>query len=298
MPTLMQLRDRVRSLKNTQQITRAMKMVAGARIRRAELAMRAARPYAGGIGAMLAELSAAGGATHPLLQSPAATSTGILLMTADKGLCGAFNSNLVRAGSALARTVTKAQFFVVGVKGRVQVRRTPFPVVADWPLQSKPFVELAKDIATQVSGEFLSGNVSAVMLVSSRFVSTIVQRPTPMQLLPIAPTPAPAGAGESASSSDQASARGGGLKNSFEFEPDVGGVLAALLPKYLEFTIFQALLETQASEFAARLIAMTNATDNAGKLIDELTLVMNKTRQASITKEILEIVGGAEALKG
>ncbi len=304
MPTLMQLRDRVRSLKNTQQITRAMKMIAGARIRRAELAMRAARPYAGGIGAMLAELSAAGGATHPLLQSPPETSTGILLMTADKGLAGAFNSNLVRAASALARTVSQPQFFVVGVKGRVQVRRSPFPVVADWPLLSKPFVELAKDIAARVSGEFLSGNVSGVMLVSSRFVSTIAQRPTPMQLLPIAPaaaapTSGAENAGHTASSSDQTSPRGGGgLKNSFEFEPDVGGVLAALLPKYLEFTVFQALLETQASEFAARLIAMTNATDNAGKLIDELTLVMNKTRQASITKEILEIVGGAEALKG
>ncbi len=298
----MQLRDRVRSLKNTQQITRAMKMIAGARIRRAEMAMRAARPYASGIGAMLAELSAAGGATHPLLQAPAETSTGILLMTADKGLAGAFNSNLVRAGAALARTVVQPQFFVVGVKGRVQVRRSPYPIVADWPLQSKPFVELAKDIAAQVSGQFLSGDVSAVMLVSSRFVSTIVQRPTPMQLLPIAsPASAPAsgatGVAQTGSSSDQTSARGG-LKNSFEFEPDVGAVLAALLPKYLEFTIFQALLETQASEFAARLIAMTNATDNAGKLIDDLTLVMNKTRQASITKEILEIVGGAEALKG
>ncbi|MDQ6781741.1 MAG: F0F1 ATP synthase subunit gamma, partial [Candidatus Eremiobacteraeota bacterium] len=127
----------------------------------------------------------------------------------------------------------------------------------------------------------------SVTLVSSRFVSTIVQRPTPMQLLPIAPA-----------ATRERSTQSGGLKNAFEFEPDAGGVLAALLPKYVEFTIFQALLETQASEFAAKLIAMSNATDNAGKLIDELTLEMNKTRQAAITKEILEIVGGAEALKG
>ena len=134
-----------------------------------------------------------------------------------------------------------------------------------------------------MSGDFTSGAVDSVMLISSRFVSTMVQRPTSMQLLPIA-----------ASSEAQRDPS----KNSFEFEPDVGAVLAALLPKYLEFTIFQALLETQASEYAARLIAMTNATDNAGKLIDEITLLMNKTRQASITKEILEIVGGAEALKG
>jgi F-type H+-transporting ATPase subunit gamma len=134
-----------------------------------------------------------------------------------------------------------------------------------------------------VSEAFTSGAVDSVTLVSSRFVSTLVQRATAMPLLPIAA----AGATQRDSS-----------KNSFEFEPDVTSVLTALLPKYLEFTIFQALLETQASEFAARLIAMTNATDNAGKLIDEITLLMNKTRQASITKEILEIVGGAEALKG
>ncbi|MBV8339244.1 MAG: F0F1 ATP synthase subunit gamma [Candidatus Eremiobacteraeota bacterium] len=174
----------------------------------------------------------------------------------------------------------------------MQVRNTTQVIEADWPLQSTPFPALARDIAHRLSDDFLSGKVDDVTLVSSRFVSTIVQRPTPQGLLPI-----------SASGTGQATDRGApeekpGLRNAFEFEPDAGAVLAALLPKYLEFTIYQALLETQASEFAARLIAMTNATDNAGKLIDELTLVMNKTRQAAITKEILEIVGGAEALKG
>lgn len=289
MATLRQLRDRVKSLRNTQQITRAMKMVAGARIRRAELAMRAARPYAAAITEMLRALVATGGAQHPLLEKREIHNSGIVLMTADKGLAGAFNSNLARAGALLARESTNPRFYLVGMKGRVQTRTMHFAIEADWPLQSKPFVDLARNIATRVSDDFLSGKVDAVTLVASRFVSTIVQRPVRAGLLPIAP--------EVSSSEPAQKTPASGLRNSFEFEPDPKAVLAALLPKYLEFTIFQALLETQASEFAARLIAMTNATDNAGKLIDELTLVMNKTRQATITREILEIVGGAEALR-
>jgi F-type H+-transporting ATPase subunit gamma len=285
MPTLRQLRDRVKSLKNTQQITRAMKMVAGARIRRAELAMKAARPYAGAIGEMLRELAATGGASHPLLAERPDGRPAILLMTADKGLCGAFNSNLVRAAlNVAARSSSPSRLYLVGTKGRVQLRKTPHPVEQAWPLGGKPFADLAAEIATVVMDDFLAGKVDGVTLVSSRLISTINQRPTPVRLLPL--------------ERDPGAASRGANKNSFEFEPDGAAVLAALLPKYVEFTIFQALLETQASEFAAKLLAMTNATDNAGKLIDELTLVMNKTRQAAITKEILEIVGGAEALKG
>ncbi len=262
-----------------------MKMVAGARIRRAELAMRAARPYAGAIGEMLREVAAAGGARHPLLEAREGGKRAILLMTADKGLCGAFNSNLVRAALNVARDGSPpVALFLVGLKGRVQLRKAQYPVAQAWPLTGRPFPELANDVATAVTDAFLKGEVDEVTMVSSRFVSTIVQRPTPMQLLPVR-----AAGGDTPR---------GANKNSFEFEPDGGAVLAALLPKYIEFTIFQALLETQASEFAAKLLAMSNATDNAGKLIDELTLVMNKTRQAAITKEILEIVGGAEALKG
>jgi F-type H+-transporting ATPase subunit gamma len=288
MATLRQIRDRVRSLRNTQQITRAMKMVAGAKIRRAELAMRAARPYANAISEMLRELVTTGGAQHPLMERREVRTSAILVITADKGLAGAFNSNLVRAATALWREQTNPRFYVVGIKGRVQLRALHVPVEADWPLQSKPFAELATEVATRVSDDFLSGKVDEVTLVASKFVSTIVQRPTRTPLLPIAAENVqgqPAAAGVKV------------LRNTFEFEPDPKAVLAALLPKYLEFTIFQALLETQACEFAARLIAMTNATDNAGKLIDDLTMVMNKTRQATITREILEIVAGAEALK-
>ena len=284
MPTVRQLRDRVKSLKNTQQITRAMKMVAGARIRRAELAMKAARPYSAAIGEMLSQLASSGNVSHPLLAAREANKRAILWMTADKGLCGAFNSNLVRAALQVAGRGPAPALYLVGLKGRVQLRKAPYPVTQAWPLLGKPFVELATEIAAKVTADFVGGSIDELTLVSSRFVSTIVQRPTPMQLLPVQRE------GTTAERSAQ--------KNSFEFEPDPAAVLAALLPKYVEFTIFQSLLETQASEFAAKLIAMTNATDNAGKLIDELTLVMNKTRQAAITKEILEIAGGAEALKG
>ena len=292
MPTLRQLRDRVKSLRNTQQITRAMKMVAGAKIRRAEQAMRASRPYAAAIADMLGEIVSAGGRLdHPLLQSRETKRSGVLVMTADKGLCGAFNSNLVRAaiGVAAASPGGEAQIYAIGSKTRAPLRRAPYATVANWPLGARPFEARAREVAARLSEDFLAGAVDAVTLVSSRFISAAVQRPTPVVLLPV-PQP-----------SQQDRTRrfeGGALKNSFEIEPDTKSVLAALLPKYLEFTIFQALLETQASEFAARLVAMTNATENAGKLIDELTIVMNKTRQASITKEILEIAGGAEALKG
>jgi F-type H+-transporting ATPase subunit gamma len=285
-PTLRQLRDRVKSLKNTQQITRAMKMVAGARIRRAELAMRSARPYATGIGEMLRELGRAGGGDHPLLQTRPVKARAVLLMTADKGLCGAFNSNLVRAGLLEAQAGgSPSILYLVGTKGRVQLRRSPHRIAEAWPLATSSFAELAAEVSGKVTAAFLDGTIDELTLVASTFVSTIVQRPTSTQLLPVFVGDATPVARDP-------------NKNSFEFEPDAQGVLAALLPKYIEFTIFQALLETQASEFAARLIAMSNATDNAGKLIDELTLVMNKTRQAAITKEILEIVGGAEALKG
>lgn len=286
MPTLRQLRDRVKSLKNTQQITRAMKMVAGARIRRAELAMRAARPYAIGIGEMLGELGQAGGSDHPLLRKREVKTRGVLLMTADKGLCGAFNSNLVRAGQQAAQEGGQpAVLYLVGTKGRVQLRKSAHRIAEFWPLTTDSFARSAAEIAAKVTADFFDGTIDEVTLVSSRFVSTIVQRPTASQLLPVF-TGAPK------------AERSAVNQNSFEFEPDAQSVLAALLPKYVEFTIFQALLESQASEFAARLIAMSNATDNAGKLIDEITLLMNKTRQAAITKEILEIVGGAEALKG
>ncbi len=175
------------------------------------------------------------------------------------------------------------KLYLVGTKGRVQLQRR-YPPAAFWPLLSKSFGELAKEVAIQGERRFLVGG--------GRFGDARVE---PFRLDHGAAADARSNC---CRSRPRAAEKRDAGKNSFEFEPDVAAVLASLLPKYLEFTIFQALLETQASEFAARLIAMTSATDNAGKLIDEITMLMNQTRQAAITKEILEIVGGAEALKG
>src|SRR5271166_2023339 len=185
MPTLRQLRDRVKSLKNTEQITRAMKMIAGAKIRRAELDMRAARPYAAAIGEMLAQLASAGGSglNHPLLEARDVKKRAVLLMTADKGLCGAFNSNLVRAAlkaieesrptlPATLPIYLGLSLYLVGTKGRVQLRRSPYPIAAEWTLAGTPFAARAKEIAAKVSDDFISGAVDSVTLVSSRFVST------------------------------------------------------------------------------------------------------------------------------
>ena len=261
-----------------------MKQVAAAKIRRAEALQKQSRPYADTIEEMLRDLIAAVGTLeHPYLKpGPAGKPAGVILMTADKGLAGAFNSNAVRAADEYRRAEPNGVvWYSVGIKGRNVIRRGQSEIVQFWPQAEGTRIDLARRIAARVGEDFSSGAIAKVTLISQRLVSLMVQRPEVRELIPIVrPAEAPTAAG------------------AVEFEPDAESVLARLLPKYLEVAIFSALLETDAAFFAAQLLAMTNATDNAGKLIDELTLVMNKTRQAAITKEILEIVGGAEALKG
>ncbi|MBV8151464.1 MAG: ATP synthase F1 subunit gamma [Candidatus Eremiobacteraeota bacterium] len=284
MPTVRQLRDRIKSLKNTQQITKAMKQVAAAKIRRAEMLQSQSRPYAQTIDEMLRDLiEAVGSVDHPYLRPGAAGKpAGVILMTADKGLAGAFNSNAVRAAEEYRRGEPNGVlWYVVGIKGRNAMRRSG-EIAHFWPQSSGQRIEVAREVARRAGEDFAAGTISKITLVSQRLVSLLVQRPETRELIPIVR--------EERAKTAPASA--------VEFEPDAESVLSRLLPKYLEFTIFSALLETDAAFFAAQLLAMTNATDNAGKLIDELTLDMNKARQAAITKEILEIVGGAEALSG
>jgi len=287
MPSVRDLRDRIKSLKNTQQITKAMKQVAAARIRRADAAMRAARPYAQRMRAMLDDLVQKGGKIdHPWLQpAPAGKPLAIVLMTADKGLAGAYNANTIREAERYVRgrSGQSVVWYAVGNKALQAVRRVRGDLGAHWPLQAvgRPMVEHARLVSDQLATDFAAGKMGEVVIVRPRFVSMLTQRPEAARLIPIERQPG----GESA-----------GL-SSVEFEPDGSTVLGALLPKYLEFTIFAAMQETLAWFFAAQLLAMTNATDNAGKLIDELTVVMNSARQAAITKEILEIAGGAEALR-
>lgn len=287
MPTVRDLRDRIRSLKNTQQITKAMKQVAAAKIRRAEAAQKQARPYAETLSEMLRDLLAsAGNIDHPFMRpGRSGAPSGVVLITADKGLAGAFNSNIIRAGEMYRNEHSGTRFYTVGVKARNAVRRWGTPDHPTWLLNSPSKIQVARDVAAAVTDAFDSGEIGDITIISSKFVSMMSQRPQTQRLVPV-----------TASDLSGEQPKDNGPKGAVEFAPSPEAVLSRLLPKYLEFTIFSAMLETDAAFYAAQLLAMNNATDNAGKLIDDLTIQMNNARQAAITKELLEIVGGAEAL--
>ena len=285
MPSVKDLRERIRSLKNTQQITKAMKQVAAAKIRRAEMAQKQARPYADTLSEMLRDLMAAVTTVdHPFMKpGNASAPIGIILMTADKGLAGAFNSNVIRSSEHFARGKNVA-WYTVGIKARNAVRRAGNSNHPTWVLNAPSKIEVAREVARRVTDDFVSGKISGITLISSKLVSMMSQKPETRPLVPIERSAVTDGSAHD------------GPRSAVEFSPSPEFVLSQLLPKYLEFTIFSAMLETDAAFFAAQLLAMNNATDNAGKLIDELTIAMNNARQAAITKELLEIVGGAEAL--
>jgi F-type H+-transporting ATPase subunit gamma len=285
--TVRDLRDRIKSLKNTQQITKAMKQVAAAKIRRAETAQRQAQPYAETLSEMLRDLiRAVSSVDHPFMRpGKAGAPPGVILMTADKGLAGAFNSNVIRAGEQFARERGDVRWYSVGLKARNAVRRLGQTDRPAWPLAGVSRLSTAREVARRVTSDFNGGEIAEIVLVSSRFVSMLSQRPQVRTLVPIV-----------AKDLSAAGSPAGAPRGAVEFAGSPELVLSRLLPKYLEFSIFSAMLETDAAFFAAQLLAMTNATDNASKLIDELTISMNNARQAAITKELLEIVAGAEAL--
>ena len=287
MPSVKDLRDRIRSLNNTQQITKAMKQVAAAKIRRAEMAQKQARPYAEALAQMLRDLmGAVSSVDHPFMKpGKAGAPIGVILMTADKGLAGAFNSNVIRVAEQFRAAHPDAVFYTVGVKARNALRRLGQADHATWALNVPNKLAAAVQISETVSDDFVAGKIGQIVLTSSKLVSMLSQKPETRPLVPIERVVAVAVGEKSA-------------KGAVEFSPSPEFVLSRLLPKFLEFTIFSAMLETDAAFFAAQLIAMNNATDNAGKLIDGLTIEMNNARQAAITKELLEIVGGAEALSG
>jgi F-type H+-transporting ATPase subunit gamma len=213
--------------------------------------------------------------------------SGVILMTADKGLAGAFNSNVIRAAELYRKDRPDAAFYSVGIKARNAVRRWGIADHPTWLLNVPSKIDTAREVAHRVTDDFIAGNISDITLISAKFVSMMSQRPETRRLVPIVASEV---AGEQAEQH--------GPRGAVEFAPSPEAVLSRLLPKYLEFTIFSAMLETDAAFYAAQLLAMNNATDNAGKLIDELTIQMNNARQAAITKELLEIVAGAEALTG
>jgi F-type H+-transporting ATPase subunit gamma len=251
------------------------------------MVQKQARPYAEALGEMLRDLMAAvGSVDHPFLKpGREGAPKGIVLMTADKGLAGAFNANVIRAGERYAREHGNVIWYSVGNKARNATKRMSAESALSESLGGPDKLKLAQTVAARVSDDFTSGKISEVVLISSKLVSVLVQRPETRTLVPI-------------TAEKNADEKPSGPRAQVEFAPSPEAVLTRLLPKYLEFTIFSAMLETDAAFFSAQLIAMTNATDNAGKLLDDLTLAMNKARQAAITKEMLEIVGGAEAQAG
>ncbi len=295
MPSVRDLRDRIRSLKNTQQITKAMKQVAAAKIRRAEAAQKQARPYADALAQMLRDLlGAVSSVDHPFMKpGKDGAPTGIILMTADKGLAGAFNSNLIRVAELYMKEHPTAKFYAVGNKARNAVRRLGQTEAPVWPLAAASKIDTARDVAQRVSDDFANGVIGEIVLISAKMISMMSQRPETRKLVPILVADLAALDPDAPTDDKKPTTKG-----AVEFSPSPEFVLSRLLPKYLDFTIFSAMLETDAAFFAAQLVAMNNATENAGKLIDEFTIQMNNARQAAITKELLEIVAGAEALSG
>lgn len=281
-----EIRRRVKSIKNTAQITKAMQMVAASRMRRAQTRVTATRPYAQHIRSIVADVSGRSGAeSHPLLVQRPVANVGIVTITPDRGLAGALVTNINRETSRLTRELGHPFSVVaVGRKGRDFATRSRMKLVAEFiKIGDQPGIDAVTPIAREILDDYEAGRVDIVHLIYTEFLSTLRQRPRVVQLLPVMP---PEGAEESETSGP------------WNYEPDnPQAVLSSLLPRYVEFTLYQALLESIASEHSARMIAMSNATDNANELVQELTLLQNKARQAEITKEIAEISGAAEALR-
>lgn len=284
MATLKQIRARIKTAKNIQQITRAMKLVAAARLKKATDRVFEARPYSEKLKGLMASLAMAGDLPqHPLLERREIKKIGLILITSERGLAGSYNTGLIRkAGDFIKDSHAPVALITVGKKGTQFFGKRGHEVLQSYSVPSSGArLEDAIAITRFAREQFESGAVDAIYVCYAKFFSAIRQTPQLVQLLPIVPDQ-----GESS-----------GQKMDFEFEPSPEGILNTLLPRYFQTLVWQALLEATASEFGARMTAMTSATDNAGKMIYNLTLKANRERQAAITKEILEVVGGAEALK-
>ena len=285
MPSQREIRRRIGSAKNIKQITRAMQFVAASKLRRAQESTLAARPYREKLDEVIADLAAVlSGEDHPLL---AGRDLGhehnrlIVIITSDRGLAGALNTNTVRfASREIVDHPGDLKVATVGRKGRDAMRRARVPIAAHFEgFGDRPSFADTLPLARLVTDDFVAGTYDRVDVVYSRFISTLTQKPVLEQLLPVVPT------------EDTVGIPG----NQFLFEPSPGEFLRALLPRYVATRIFQAVLESKASEESSRMVAMKNATENAEELIDDLTLSYNKVRQANITREMVEIASGASA---
>lgn len=291
MPSLIDLRRRVRAVKNTQQITKAMKMVAASKLRRAQERIMNARPYAVQMQRVLGGLAGrVDPSIHPLLMArdrTADSKTLVIVVTGDKGLCGSFNTNVIKAGATyLVESREKCTLGLVGRKGREYFGRRGYPMYFD---QSGIFQKLTYEDAATIGklamDAYTAGEVDRVMLVFNEFKSVISQRVVVDQLLPIAREDVEGG-----------SPRAAVGPTDYLYEPSAQEIFNQLLPRYVEVQVYRALLESNAAFFAAQMTAMDTATKNSADMIGSLTLYMNKVRQAAITREIIEVVSGASAL--
>ena len=290
MPSLQSLRRKIGAIKNTQKITKAMKMVAAAKLKRGQDRILAARPYGHKMRDVIANLSRrVNRSAHPLLQKRTGRTIEILIVTSDRGLCGAFNANIIRKASEFIRDSeargARVTLSVVGRKGREYFRRRPWPIRQQWlgvfdRLSYEHGIEIGQDLIES----YTKGTFDELYVIYNEFKSAIQQRVIVEKFFPI-------------ESLEQPTAGTTQLGGSYLYEPDEDELLAALLPKHFQTQAYRVLLESSAAEQGARMAAMDGASRNAGEIIKKLTLYYNKTRQAAITKELMDIVGGAEALK-
>lgn len=279
-----EIKRKIKSTKNMRQITKAMEMIAAARLKRGQQAALAARPYAEKLREVIGSISAAGGVQHPMLEKRPIKRTGYIIITSDRGQAGGYNSNLLRQFMQLFRDKHQSNkdeivLYVIGRKGRDYLQRQNLPIafikteVPDFPRFSD-----IQDIAREAVTAYENGEIDELVLVFNEFISAMTQRPVERTLLPLEEPPKESTTPE------------------YEFEPSAKVVLNHLLPRYAQTLVYAAVLEGKASEFGARMTAMSNATKNASEMIDQLTLEYNRARQASITQEITEIIAGVNAL--
>jgi F-type H+-transporting ATPase subunit gamma len=284
MASLKDIRRRIRATKSMQQIFKALEMVSAAKLRRAQQRAHASTPYAEKITQMLANLAgAASDLDHPLFQAREVKTTALVVITADRGFAGAYSTNVLRAAEARLRAAPKdaITLVVVGRKGRDYLRRRGYPILSahtDLPVEAS--LDFARELTNELTARFLAGDVDRVEVVYSHFVNAMVRRIRTEVFLPV-------GAQDGAVAQDRGTI----------FEPDAATLFAELLPRYATAKLYAALADALASEHSARMVAMGSARKNAGELVDGLTLTRNRLRQAAITREIAELVGGAEALK-
>jgi F-type H+-transporting ATPase subunit gamma len=296
MPSIREIRERIRSVKNTAKITKAMQMVASSKMRRAQQRVEQSRPYAEQLRALVSRLARAGGEDLgeelALMKQRPVHNIGILLITPDRGLCGALPSNINRLGATTALELQNklaeqgqrpnVSYVGVGRKGRDFLVRSQLNMLAEFTnYGDRPSMNDASAIAQVAVDAFVNGEVDVVYLVYPQFINTMTQRPAAVQLLPVQPPEGEANEKETIE---------------YIYEPNASEIFKALLPRYVDIQVYQALLETVSSFLSAQMIAMKNATDNANELVDDLTLTYNKARQAAITQQIIEVVSGSEAL--